>query len=84
MQNISLLQTQAHAQADVLLSPEELLALQKACVPVGLLTFPAPDIIRKLRQHGFVEIVLGGVQITPAGLERLVVERKRGRAKQRE
>lgn len=81
MQHFSLHQKQTLPRQEVPLSFEELQALQKACAPVGLLSFPAPDIIRKLRQHGFIEIVLGGVQITPEGLERLVLERKRGRAK---
>jgi hypothetical protein len=52
-------------------------ALLQACAPVGLLRFPATDIIRTLRQYGYIEIVLGGVQITPHGLERLLRERQR-------
>ena len=68
--------------ADPPLSGDQVLALQQACAPVGLLTFPPADVIRALRQHGYVEIVLGGVQITPSGLERLLRERKRGRRAQ--
>jgi hypothetical protein len=77
MQKFNLVQAQVSAQPNAPLSNEDILALQKACAPVGLLSFPPPDVIRKLRQHGYIEIVLGGVQITPAGLERLVSERKR-------
>lgn len=80
MQNSSTLQEKARTQSDVPLSTEELVALQKACAPVGLLSFPPADIIRGLRLRGYVEIVLGGVQITPAGLERLLRERKRVRS----
>jgi hypothetical protein len=59
------------------LSPDHLRALQQACAPVGVLHAPPADVVRALRQHGYVEIVLGGVQITPSGLERLLRERKR-------
>lgn len=59
------------------LTRECLIALQKACAPVGLLSFPPPDIIHALRRHGYVQIVLGGIQITPLGLERLLLERRK-------
>lgn len=59
------------------LAPEDLLALQAACAPAGLLSFPAPEVIRTLRQHGYVEIVIGGIQATPKGIERLLYERNR-------
>lgn len=62
------------------LSRGEYIALQQACGPVGLLTFPPVETIRALRQHGYITIVLGGVQITPQGLERLLRERERIRA----
>lgn len=69
-----------HSSSEVPLSDENLIALQEACGPVGLLRFPPVDSIRTLRQHGYVSIVLGGVQITPAGLERLLRERARSAA----
>ena len=59
------------------LSDADLIALQEACGPVGLLRFPPVDSIRTLRQQGYVTIVLRGVQITPQGLERLLRERER-------
>lgn len=59
------------------LSREDLIALQEACGPVGLLKFPPINSIRTLRQRGYITIVLGGVQITPKGLERLLRERER-------
>lgn len=67
------------ASAELPLSDDDLTALQESCGPVGLLQFPPVAIIRKLRQYGYVSIVLGGVQITPAGLERLLRERERAR-----
>ena len=63
--------------ADPALSREDLLALQKACAPAGSLSFPAPEIMRTLRQHGYIEIVIGGIQTTQKGLERLLRERSR-------
>lgn len=59
------------------LSVEELQALREMCGPVGVLGFPPVGIIRVLRQLGYIRIVLGGVQITSAGLERLLRERRR-------
>ena len=59
------------------LSDPECAALQQACAPAGRLCFPPAPIIRVLRMLGYIEIVLGGVQITPKGLERLLRERKR-------
>ena len=67
----------AKSSSEPPLSDEDLIALQEACGPVGLLRFPPIDSIRTLRRQGYVTIVLGGVQITPAGLERLLRERKR-------
>lgn len=64
---------------DAALSDQEFVALQQACGPVSLLSFPPPEIIRTLRQRGYVEIVLGGLQITTRGLERLLRESKRRR-----
>ena len=69
------------AEADPPLSSHELAALKQACAPVGLLSFPPPDVIRTLRLHGYVKIVLGGVQITPLGLERLLRERRQAKPK---
>lgn len=82
MQRSDLRKDVASPDADAPLTSEQLMALQRACAPVGLLTFPPTHIIRALRLHGYVEIVLGGVQITPSGLERLLRERARGRAVQ--
>jgi hypothetical protein len=62
-------------EPDPPLSPSQLSALRESCAPVGALRFPPVDIIRTLRQYGYVEIVLGGIQITPSGLERLIRER---------
>ena len=59
------------------LTEEELVALQKACCPVELLSFPQPGIIHSLRRRGYADIVLGGLQITHRGLERLLDERRR-------
>lgn len=59
------------------LSTADLQALQRACAPAGTLSFPAPEIIRTLRQHGYIEIVIGGVQATQKGIERLMRERGR-------
>jgi hypothetical protein len=70
-------QQNAYEGPEPALSKDHLTALQEACAPVGVLRFPPPDIIRTLRQHGYVEIVLGGIQITPRGLERLLRERER-------
>ena len=82
MQRSDLRDAVSPLDGDAPLSGDQLLALQQACAPVGLLTFPPADIIRALRVLGYVEIVLGGVQITPLGLERLLRERKRGRTPQ--
>ena len=54
-----------------------MVALRAACGPVGILSFPPTDVIRTLRQRGYVTIVLGGIAITPSGLERLLQERRR-------
>ena len=62
------------------LSRQELAALQQACGPVELLGFPSVEVMHALRRHGYVTIVLGGLQITDRGLERLIRERSRARA----
>lgn len=69
----------ADLPSDLPLSNEDLIVLQESCGPVGLLKFPQVGTMRKLRQYGYVSIVLGGVQITPEGLERLLRERERAR-----
>ncbi|MDX7950230.1 hypothetical protein P7D22_03430 [Lichenihabitans sp. Uapishka_5] len=61
------------------LSTEDLVILQEACGPVELLKFPPVQKIQGLRRQGYITIVLGGVQITPLGLERLLRERMRMR-----
>lgn len=61
------------------LSPEDLLALQEACAPAGMLSFPPPEIMRNLRQHGYIEIVIGGIKATQKGIERHTRERTRRR-----
>lgn len=57
------------------LSSADLKALQQACAPPGQLSFPPAEIIRKLRQHGYVEVVIGGIQAVQKGIERLLRER---------
>ena len=76
VESISLPPSKPFGPVDPPLSPEALLALQQACAPAGTLSFPQPEIIRTLRQHGYIEIVIGGIQATSKGLERLVRERK--------
>ena len=66
--------------ADPVLSDDALAALKAACTPVGLRGYPSTDILRVLRLNGYVVFVLGGLQITPAGLERLLRERIRMRS----
>ena len=70
-------ETNAAGAPEASLSEREMVALRAACGPVGVLSFPPADVIRTLRQRGYVTIVLGGVAITPSGLERLLQERRR-------
>ena len=77
IRSIAARDVEAPMVTDPVLSGMDLSALQQACAPVGLLSFPSVNVIRTLRQHGYVVIVLGGLQITPQGLERLLRERRR-------
>ncbi|MBE7158375.1 MAG: hypothetical protein INR62_08070 [Rhodospirillales bacterium] len=67
------------AEADPPLSQDELLALIKAGDLSGMPTFPRTDVIQKLYQTGYVEIVIGGLKATPEGLARLARERMAGK-----
>lgn len=59
------------------LTQDEFVALRQSCNPIGVLAFPPADVVMALRQLDYVEIVLGGVQITSLGLTRLTSENAR-------
>lgn len=59
------------------LTREQLGALRQSCAPMGVLTFPPADLLFELRKLDYIEVVLGGVQITKLGLERLIRENER-------